>query len=165
VKTDSTFPSPVAPINAEHWTYNEEISDEFDGLSSQMNQTGNEIAFAITGVFTQIIEAVQDWAEGPVLNVDIYLVAVIIVLIIAMYYTLGKSRKAFVISGLIFVLMGLGYLVLGIIAAAAPGIFGGTVLGVLLETEFSVLLAVIASAAVTVIGALLTFVGAIGDRK
>ena len=33
VKTDSAFPAPVAPIGTEHWTYNEEISDEFEGTS------------------------------------------------------------------------------------------------------------------------------------
>lgn len=33
VKTDLTFPSPVAPITSEQWVYNEEISDEFEGTS------------------------------------------------------------------------------------------------------------------------------------
>ena len=33
VKTDSAFPAPVAPMGTEHWTYNEEISDEFEGTS------------------------------------------------------------------------------------------------------------------------------------
>ena len=106
-----------------------------------------------------------DVAFVGVLSVLVYIAVIIVILIISIVVALGKSRRAFLLPGIIFAVIGVAALAAFIIGIVAPELFGLAIVEALFGIDTVATCALIAAAITSIIGVIFVAIGATATSK
>ncbi|MBQ7399379.1 MAG: zinc-ribbon domain-containing protein [Clostridia bacterium] len=127
-----------------------------------------EVVLSESGVSGMILDSVEKYmgvARIGVLSAMGYVAIVVIILVVLIMLSLARKRRAFVLPGIIFLLVGLVSLVASAISVILPDVIGQLGLDSILSLNNLVACALITSATMSVIGVIFVAIGATAKKR